>query len=68
MLNDKECLNLVFFQLPTNALYKKENTKRLKNFPAGYVGNFYRNLTDNIDTSSYFFVLTFQEMIFKNIF
>ena len=23
-----------------NKLYKKENTKRLKNFPAGYVGNF----------------------------
>ena len=25
-----------FFLLPTNKLYKKENTKRLKNFPAGY--------------------------------
>ena len=33
-----------FFLLPTNKLYKKENKKRLKNFPAGYVGNFYRNL------------------------
>ena len=32
-----------FFLLPTNKLYKKENMKRLKNFPAGYVGNFYRN-------------------------
>ena len=39
----------VFFLLPTNKLYKKENTRRLKRFPAGYVGNFYRNLADNID-------------------
>ena len=38
-----------FFLLLTNKLYKKENTRRLKNFPAGYVGNFYRNLADNID-------------------
>ena len=45
----------VFFLLPTNKLYKKENTKRLKNFPARYVGNFYRNLADNVDTSSDFF-------------
>ena len=44
-----------FFQLPTNKLYKKENTKRLKNFPAGYVGNFCRNLADKVDTSSDFF-------------
>ena len=35
--------------MPRNKLYKKENTRRLKNFPAGYVGNFYRNLADNID-------------------
>ena len=45
----------VFFLLPTNKLHKKENTKRLKNFPAGYVGNFYRNLADKVDTSSDFF-------------
>ena len=38
-----------FFLLPKNKLYKKENTRRLKNFPAGYVGNFYRNLADNVD-------------------
>ena len=37
-----------FYLLPTK-LYKKENTKRLKNFPAGYVGNFYRNLNDWVD-------------------
>ena len=33
--------NTGFYLLPTNKLYKKENTKILKNFPAGYVGNFY---------------------------
>ena len=38
-----------FYLLPNNKLYKKENTKRLKNFPAGYVGNFYRNLSDRVD-------------------
>ena len=38
-----------FYLLPTNKLYKKEKTKRLKKFPAGYVGSFYRNLADNID-------------------
>ena len=38
-----------FFLSPTNKLYKKENTRRLKNFPAGYVRNFYRNLADKID-------------------
>ena len=38
-----------FYLLPRNKLYKKENTRRLKNFPAGYVGNFYRNLADNIN-------------------
>ena len=44
-----------FFLLPTNKLYKKENTKRLKTFPAGYVESFYRNLADRVDTSSGFF-------------
>ena len=38
-----------FYLLPTNKLYKKEKAKRLKNFPAGYVGSFYRNLSDNVD-------------------
>ena len=38
-----------FYLLPTNKLYKKEKSNRLKNFPAGYVGSFYRNLADNID-------------------
>ena len=38
-----------FYLLPTNKLYKKEETLQLKNFPAGYVGSFYRNLSDNVD-------------------
>ena len=37
-----------FYLLPTNKLYKKEKTERLKNFPAGYVGSFYRNLAHNV--------------------
>ena len=45
-----------FFLLPINKLYKKENTRKLKNFPAGYVGRFYRNLADSIDTSSDFYL------------
>ena len=44
-----------FYLLRTNKLYKKEDTKQLKNFPAGYVGSFYRNLADNIDNSPDFF-------------
>ena len=44
-----------FLLLPTNKLYKKENTRRFKNFPAGYVGSFYKNLADNIDTSFDFY-------------
>ena len=38
-----------FYLLPTNKLYKKEKAKRLKNFLAGYVGSFYRNLADYIN-------------------
>lgn len=33
--------------MPPNKLYKKEKTKRLKSFPAGYVSSFYRNLADS---------------------
>ena len=43
-----------FFLLPTNKLYKKENTKRLKNFSAGYLESFYRNLADRVDTNNDF--------------
>ena len=38
-----------FYLLPTNKLYKIEKAFRLKNFLAGYVGSFYRNLSDNVD-------------------
>ena len=38
-----------FYLLPTNNLYKKEDTRQLKNFLAGYVWSFYRNLADNVD-------------------
>ena len=44
-----------FYLLPTNKLYKKENTRQLKNFPVGYVGSFYRNLADNVENSSDFY-------------
>ena len=37
------------YLLPKNKLYKKEDTHHVKNFPAGYIGIFYRNLSDNID-------------------
>ena len=36
--------------MPTGKLHKKTKTKKLKNFPAGYVGRFYRDLADNVDS------------------
>ena len=44
-----------FYLLPTNKLYKKENTRQLKNFTVGYVGSFYRHLADNVENSSDFY-------------
>ena len=38
-----------FYLLPTGKLHKKTKRSRLKNFPAGYVGSFYKNLADNVD-------------------
>ena len=38
-----------FYSLPIGKLHKKTKTKRLKNFPAGYVGSFYKNLANNAD-------------------
>ena len=38
-----------FIALPTSTVYKKPEKKKLENFPAGYVGIFYRNLADNVD-------------------
>ena len=37
-----------FYLLPTNKLYKKKK-KKLKNFPADYVGSFYRNLAEKVE-------------------
>ena len=60
--------NTGFYLLPTNKLYKKENTERLKNFPAGYVGNFYRNLNDRVDNvqSNFLSVISADTNIRKN--
>ena len=38
-----------FYLLPTGKLHKKLKHSRLENFPAGYVGSFYRNLANNVD-------------------
>ena len=38
-----------YYLLSTERLHKKTRKSRLKHFPAGYVGNFYRNLADNVD-------------------
>ena len=40
---------MVFYSLPTWKLDKKPKQSRLKNFPAGDVGSFYRNLAHNVD-------------------
>ena len=38
-----------FISLPTGKLHKKPEKIKIKNFPAAYVGRFYRNLADNVD-------------------
>ena len=38
-----------FYSLPTGKLHKKTKKSRLKNFPTGYVGSFYRNLAENVE-------------------
>ena len=45
-----------FISLLTGKLYKKRETRKLKNFRAGYVCRFYRNLANNVDDllGSYF--------------
>ena len=40
-----------FISLPTAKIHKEIKTKKLKNFPAGYVGKFYRNLVNNVDSA-----------------
>ena len=64
-----------FYLWPTNKLYKKEKTHQLKNFPAGYVGSFYKNLSDNVDNflgSDFYSRITadaeYLRKMFKNIF
>ena len=39
-----------FISLPMGMLSKKPEKRKIKNFPAGYVGKFYRSLADNVDT------------------
>ena len=38
-----------FISLSTGKLYNKKEKRKLKNFPAAYVGRFYRNFADNVD-------------------
>ena len=40
-----------FIFLPSGKLHKKTETKKLKNFPAGYMGRFYRDLVNNVDSA-----------------
>ena len=49
MLSLRKYLILVFFFCQQINYIKKRILKGLKNFPAGYVGSFYRNLADNVD-------------------
>ena len=39
-----------FYSLPTGKRTKKTKKRKLKKFPAGYVGSFYQNPADNADT------------------
>lgn len=39
-----------FISLLKGKLYKKKRKKKLNKIPVGYVGKFYRNLADNVDT------------------
>ena len=62
-----------FYLLPTGKFLKKNKKSRLKNFPAGYVGSFYRNLADNVDNfigsdflifmEEWLMILTYHQMI-----
>ena len=42
--------SMSFIHLPTRKLCKKPKKNRLKNFPAGYIDKFYKNLADNVVT------------------
>ena len=45
---------MVFYSFPTGKLHKKIKKSMLKNFPAGYVGSFYRNVADNFLGSDFY--------------
>ena len=45
----QKCLNLIFIFCQQTSFIKKKKLFSLKIFPAGYVGSFYRNLSDNVD-------------------
>ena len=45
----KKKKKISFVSLPTGKLYEKTEKKKLKNFPAGCLARFYRNLTNNVD-------------------
>ena len=38
-----------FITLRTGRIHKETKSKKLKTFPTGYVGKFYRNLANNVD-------------------
>ena len=40
-----------FISSLTGKLHKKTETKKLKNFPASYVGKFYRSLANNVNNA-----------------
>ena len=40
-----------FISLPRNRIHKKEETKRLHDFPTNFVESFYRDWLDTIDFS-----------------
>ena len=40
-----------FISPSAGKLHKKTETKKIKNFPTGYLGRFYRDLADNVDSS-----------------
>ena len=45
-----KCQKWVFICYLLVSLLRKPKKKKLKNFPAGCAGRFYRNLADNVDT------------------
>ena len=38
-----------FISLPTGKIHEEKNTKKIKNFPTGYVGKFLRNSAGNVN-------------------